>query len=222
MDQKVYQKAMSSRDGFTLIELAIVLSLIMILTAVTAPSLRGIVSSSKLKSSASEIHSLLTFARDVSITENTNYLVLFDLDEQQYWLADSEDFDMEDMSTSLAANQTESSSETETTTATSSEDEVFFLSRTSNLLGIPKEPKANVEIAMISVAHGSQATQITTGTDYVCFTPTGTAEEMTVYLVGSRGNGMSISVDGAIGRASVEKVDDTQMEELGLSLSEEE
>lgn len=214
MYKGIYQK-----NGFTLIELAIVLSLIMILTAIAAPSLRTFATSRQLKSSASEIRSLLMFARDVSITENTNYLVLFDLDEQRYWLASRDNFDIEDMSASLATNRSQSTS----STTSSSEDEEFSLSRTSNLLGIPKEPKNGIQIAMISVMHGSsEPNQVTTGTDYVGFTPTGTAEEATIYLANSNESVMSISVDQATGHVRVEKVSDADANEMGLSFTQEE
>jgi len=211
------------KDGFTLIELAIVLSLITILTAVTAPSLRNFATSRNLKSSASEIYSLLTYARDVSITENTNYLVLFDLDEQRYWLTSSDNFDLENMSASLvtSGSSTNSNSGTSTsnsgTSMTSSEEEPY-VSRTSNLLGIPQKPKSNIEIAMVSVAHGSsQTSQVTTGMDYVCFTPAGTSEEATIYLRDpTNGKGMSISVNQATGYVRIEKMTDAEMNELGF------
>lgn len=219
------------KDGFTLIELAIVLSLITILTAVTAPFLRNFATSRNLKSSASEIYSLLTYARDVSITENTNYLVLFDLDEQRYWLTSSDNFDLENMSASLvtSGSSTNSNSGTSTSnsgtsmtnseTSTTSSEEEPYVSRTSNLLGIPQKPKTNIKIAMMSVAHGSsQTSQVTTGTDYVCFTPAGTSEEATIYLRDpTNGKGMSISVNQATGYVRIEKTTDAEMNELGLS-----
>jgi len=209
---------MQNEKGFTLIELAIVLSLIMILTALAAPSLRSIAASSKLKSSASEIRSLLIYARDVSVTENTNYLVLFDLNNQRYWLASSDDFDLEDMSTSLAMNR---ESESETTTSTSSDEEETSFSRTDNLIGIPREVKTNITIAMISVSHGSQANPISTGIDYICFTPTGMAEAAEIYLQDSKGKNLSIIVDQATGHISIEKISQSEAEELGLTSVEE-
>jgi len=63
--------------GFTLIEIMLVLTLLVILSSITMPSIRGFAASTRLKSSARTIQDLLHFARDMAITERIGYLVVF-------------------------------------------------------------------------------------------------------------------------------------------------
>ena len=82
--------------GFTLIEVMIVLALIAILSSIAMPSLRGFAASTRLKSTAHAIRDMLNFARDMAITEQAAYLVVFDLTANRYWLASSETFNLGD------------------------------------------------------------------------------------------------------------------------------
>ena len=56
------------------------------------PTLKGFAVTRRLKASAYTIRSLLTFARDMAITDRTRTLVVFDLDNGRCWLASSETF----------------------------------------------------------------------------------------------------------------------------------
>ena len=78
--------------GFTITELLLVLTLIGVLSAISMPALKGFAATRRLKASAATLQSLLTFARDMAITDRTTYLVVFDLDNDRYWLASSETF----------------------------------------------------------------------------------------------------------------------------------
>ena len=91
-------------NGFTLIEVMIVLALIAILSSIAMPSLRGFAASTRLKSTAHAIRDMLNFARDMAITERGAYLVVFDLTANRYWLASSETFNLADPSTPLTTS----------------------------------------------------------------------------------------------------------------------
>jgi len=205
--------------GFTLIELTIVIALMMILYAVATPSLRNLAPSSRLKSSAREIQSLLTYARDVAMTENTVYLVTFDLDEQRYWLSSSEDFNAEDATSSLASASSSVFRFQQNTSVSdegvSSEGE-YGSSRTIMIAGIPRKPATGVEIAAINITHDyststlrSERTnfgeEITAGIEYIYFTPKGTSEDMILYLQGKTGKMMSVQVERETGKVSIRK-----------------
>ena len=211
--------------GFTLIELTIVVALMMILYAIATPSFRNLAPSSRLKSSAREIQSLLTYARDVAMTENVVYLVTFDLDEQQYWLASSEDFDAEDATSSLASSSAIYSSQQNTSVSEEEgiSEEQFGSSRTTMIAGIPRKPATGVEIAAVNITHDYSSSaysysdselsserinageEITTGTEYIYFTPKGTSEDMILYLQDKTGKMMSVRVERETGQVSIRK-----------------
>ena len=69
-----------SQSGFTVTELLLVLVLIGVLSAISMPALKGFATTRRLKASAQTLRSLLTFARDMAITDRTVYLVVFNLD----------------------------------------------------------------------------------------------------------------------------------------------
>ncbi|MBM3239338.1 prepilin-type N-terminal cleavage/methylation domain-containing protein [Candidatus Poribacteria bacterium] len=210
--------------GFTLIELTIVIALMMILYAIATPSLRNLAPSSRLKSSAREIQSLLTYARDVAMTENVGYLVIFDLDEQQYWLISSENFDSENATSSLVTASSFATSRSQQNTSVSeegsSEGEISSF-RTAMIAGIPRKPATGVEIAAINITHDYSSsanispdsssnpefnsTEVTTGTEYILFTPKGTSEDMVLYLQDKTGKMMSVRVKKETGQVSVKK-----------------
>ena len=83
MSQTRRLRYFTSETGFTLIEVMLVLTLIVILSSVAMPSLRGFAGSTRLKSSGSAIRDMLHFARDMAVTEGTAYLVVFDLDQNR-------------------------------------------------------------------------------------------------------------------------------------------
>ena len=91
-------------NGFTLIEIMLVLALIAILSSIAMPSLRGFAASTRLKSTAHAIRDMLNFARDMAITERAAYLVVFDLAANRYWLASSETFNLADPSMPVTAS----------------------------------------------------------------------------------------------------------------------
>lgn len=207
-----------SDAAFTLIEIMIVLTLIVILSSLAMPSLRGFTASMRLKSSAHAIRDMLCFARDMSITERAPYLVVFDFDWNNYWLASSETFDIEDASASSitsassivlqAANQQRLERE-------SSEAGKPMVSRTSNILGHPRSLSQNVTLSHMTTNHNFQSNQIDSGIDYIYFSPTGSSEETMLYIQDQQGKLMSIVVEGATGRVHTEELSSQQAESLG-------
>jgi type II secretion system protein H len=86
MPAKVFQRPLSREKGFTLLELILVMVIISTVLAMAAPSLRGFFSSRKTHDAASNILSLIRFARSQAITEGHTYRLNFDSDEGVYWL----------------------------------------------------------------------------------------------------------------------------------------
>ena len=206
-------KHFNLETGFTLIEVMLVLTLIVILSSATMPSLRGFAGSTRLKSSASAIRDMLHFARDIAITEGTTYLVVFDLDQNRYWLASSETFVVSDLTASLGANGSNAINQTEVRSSELSQPAV---SRTSMILGIPQEPNHNISLSQMVINHNSQTRHIHSGIDYIYFSPTGSSEELILYIQDQDANVVSISVEAASARVRIQDVGAEESEALGV------
>lgn len=209
----------NSRDGFTLIEVTIVLALIMILIGIASPSLKKVAETNKLKSTARMIRSLLAYARDVAITEGTDYLVVFDLEDQMFWLADRSALDQGDLSLSLAgapAAATSTAGSSSLTSTTSEETE--SVSRTSMILGVPQRPHENVMILAVETNHETGGQIITSGMDYIPFSMLGTSESSKVYLASPTGRYTAVVVKRS-GIISIEKVSEEELQGAGVDLS---
>ena len=205
-------------NGFTLIEIMIVLALIAILSSITMPSLRGFAASTRLKSTAHAIRDMLNFARDMAITERAAYLVVFDLTTNRYWLASNETFNLGNPSTPITAS---SSSLLPTQQPIAGQGNTTLQqmspSRTNAILGIPQKPGHNVSLARMITNHNFQTIQIDTGVDYIYFSPTGSSEDTVLYIQDQRSKTMSITVENATGRVRLQKINSQQLETLELT-----
>ena len=206
--------------GFTLIEVMIVLALIAILSSIAMPSLRGFAASTRLKSTAHAIRDMLNFARDMAITEQAAYLVVFDLTANRYWLASSETFNLGDPATPLAASPpslqpVQQPTADQGTTAL----QRTFPTRTNAILGIPQTPGHDVSLARMMTNHNFQTIEIDTGVDYIYFSPTGSSEDTVLYIQDQRGKVMSITVENAMGRVRLQNINAQQL--AGLELGNE-
>lgn len=205
-------KHLTSEKGFTLLEVMLVLTLLVILSSIAMPSLRGFSGSARLKSSASAIRDMLNFARDMAITEGITYLVVVDLDQNRYWLASSETFQMSDFNASLITNASNSINQTE---IQSSESSQLAISRTSMILGIPQEVNHNISLSQMVTNHDSQTRHIHSGVDYIYFSPTRSSEDTILYLRDHEGKMVSISVEAAGARVRIQDVGAEESRESG-------
>ena len=218
------------QNGFTITELLIVLTLIGILSAISMPTLKGFAATRRLKASASTLRSLLTFARDMAITDRTTHLVVFDLDSDRYWLASSETFNPSNPLTSAltAQNSTvvaavqnninrNSGLQTRPTTGTSASQAP--LSRSSGILGVPYPMEQNVTLAAMVTNHNGRTVTVDSGVAYIYFSPTSTSEDVFVYLQNSRNQIMSVTVEAASGRVHARQLTAQEVEMLGFATS---
>ena len=221
------RKRSSSRNfdsAFTLIEIMIVLTLIVILSSIAMPSLRGFTASSRLKSSVHGVRDMLRFARDMSITERSPYLVVFDFELNKYWLASSDTFEITDPSASSIASPSSTVIPVINQQRLEGESSVTgrpMISRTSNILGLPQSLGKNVTLSRMITNHNFQSRQVDSGVDYIYFSPTGSSEETTLYIQNLQGKLMSITVEGATGRIHTEGISSQQAKALGHVNTEE-
>ena len=224
MDKRVLRNSPTSQSqsGFTITELLIVLTLIGILSAISMPTLKGFAATRRLKASAYTIRSLLTFARDMAITDRTAHLVVFDLDNGRCWLASSETFNPStplasaltaQNSTAVAASPTNASGNPLTTTNTAQQE---TLTRTGGILGVPYPMEQDVTLAAMVTNRNGRTLEANSGVGYIAFSPNATSEEALVYLRNTRNQVMSIAIEPASGRVTVRQLAAEDIETLGF------
>ena len=218
-------------SAFTITELLIVLTLIGILSAISMPALKGFVTTRRLKASAHTLRSLLTFARDMAVTDRTAHLVVFDFDSDRYWLASSETFNPSNPLTSAltaqnstvvaaAQNNLNRNSGLQTPPTPGASASRVPLSRSGGVLGVPQPMEQHVTLAAMVTTHNGRTVTVDSGVEYIYFSPTSTSEDAFVYLQNSRNQVMSVTVEAASGRVRVRQLTPQEIEMLGFETSD--
>ena len=217
--------------AFTITELLIVLTLIGILSVISIPTLKGFTATRRLKASAYMLRSLLTFARDIAVTDQTPHLVVFDFDSDRYWLASSETFNPSNPLTSALTAQNSTvvaaiqnnlnrSSGLQTSPTTGASTSQVPLTRSSGILGVPYPMERNVTLATMVTNRNGRTVTVDSGVAYIYFSPTSTSEDAFVYLRNSRNQIMSVAVEAASGRVRVRQLTSQEIEMLGFETSD--
>ncbi len=218
-------------SAFTITELLIVLTLIGILSVISIPTLKGFAATRRLKASAYTLRSLLTFARDMAITDQTTHLVVFDFDSDRYWLASSETFNPSNPLTSALTAQNSTvvtaiqnnlnrNSGLQTSPMTGASAAQVPLTRSSGILEVPYPMEQSVTLAMMVTNRSGRTVQVDSGVAYIYFSPTATSEDAFVYLQNSRNQIMSVTVEAASGRVRARQLTSQEIEMLGLETSD--
>jgi len=194
-----------------------------ILSAVSMPTLKGFTVTRRLKASAHTIRSLLTFARDMAITDRTAHLVVFDLDNDRCWLASSDTFNPSSPlasaltaqnSTAVNASTTRTNGNPLATTNAAQQGGTF--ARASGILGVPYAMEKNVVLAAMMTHQNGRTVQVDSGVGHIYFSPTATSENSLIYLRNSRNQIMSVAVEAASGRVTVRQLAAEEIETLGF------
>jgi len=211
--------------GFSLIELSIVIFIILLMTSAAVPWMRTFAESTRLRSAARSIRSLMEFARSSAVTQRTEYVVLFDPSKREYWLSLMEFLNEESGSvvsdssrTSLSESLKSLAEKNSTGLLSENEEEVEgAFSRTGGILGIPKELPEGIEIARVSSPRSSSGNN---EVDYIVFHPDGTAEDFEIYLQSGSGRVFLLNVAEATGRTGIRELTVEEIEQLGLEVSQ--
>ena len=210
------------QSGFTITELLLVLVIIGILSAISMPTLKGFATTRRLKASASTIRNLLTFARDMAITDRTAHLVVFDIDNGRCWLASSETFNPNTpLASALTARNTTVGAATQNNTnvnpqATTNSVQQETLGRAGGILGVPYPMEQGITLVALVTNHNGRTLQSNSGAAYIHFSPNTTSAESLVYLQNTRNQVMSVAVEPASGRVIVRQLAPTEIETLGF------
>lgn len=168
----------------------------------------------------------MSFAQSCAVTQRTDYVVIFDATQNEYWLSllellDSESGDV--VTDSSRESLTESLDYVSGMNASElKEDDEGELqgsiSRTGGVLGIPRQIAGGIQIVQIVSPRSSSAVG---DVDYVTFFPDGTAEDFEVYLQNDSGRTFLITVAEATGRIAINELSTLEVEELGLEMTED-
>lgn len=190
------------------------------------PTLKGFATTRRLKASASTIRNLLTFARDMAITDQTAHLVVFDIDNGQCWLASSETFNPSTpLSSALTARNSTVGTAAQNNTnvtpqATTNSVEQGMSGRASGILGVPHPMEPGVTLAALETNRNGQTVQNDSGVGYIYFSPSASSEAALVYLQNTRNQVMTVSVEAASGRVIVRQLTSEEIETLGFTTSQ--
>lgn len=88
-------------EGFTLLELILVMVILSTVLAMAAPSLRGFFASRQTQDAAAQILALTQLARSKAVCEGTSYRLNFDAEEGTYWLMSQQSGAYERLKTDL-------------------------------------------------------------------------------------------------------------------------
>jgi general secretion pathway protein H len=167
-------KTRSRREGFTLIELIIVLVILSVITALVAPRLIQSLSRINVEATARRVASALRLARSLAVTEKVPYLAMFDMNA--------------DMLTVVSYEQArEERDSPEPKTDPAGEPRVYML---TDGIHLKKGVALNGET-------------ITTGTFQMAFFPGGGASGGEVVLGDDEGRYFSVAVDRIVGSVKI-------------------
>jgi len=227
------RRTWNDKSGFTLIELSIVIFIMLMMLSATVPWMRTFAESTRLRSSARSIRSLMGFARSSSVSERTEYVVVFDLEQAEYWLSL---LDLLDQGSGNVVSDASRTSLTESLEELSEMNEDLFdededveydeddeemegsYSRTGGILGIPKQLSGSID--MIQISSPRTESGASDGLKYITFYPDGTAEDFDIYLASQSGRVFIVSVTQSTGRAGVRELTDEEINELGFEVAD--
>jgi Tfp pilus assembly protein FimT len=193
------------------------------------PSLKTFAEGTKLRTAARSIRSLLEFARSSAISERTEYVVLFDSTNRQYWLSlkaflnetqggtltDSSRTNLTESLANLAEQNSTSISSNTSNSTSQSNNQNAVVTRTGGILGMPKDLPIGVEIVMIN---SPRSTGKNSSLEYVNFYPDSRGEDFEVYLQSSKGKVFLLSVSEATARTGIRELTNDEIEQIGLTM----
>jgi len=182
------------RNGFTLIELVVVLALISVIAAIVLPRLDPFVPQRRLKSAARMLSGTISLAYAEAIAKNRTYRLHFELESDRYWITEvTEDEEDEEAASAIGIRL---GTNFELLQYTDGAEDIEPELPSEPMLA-PKELPPGVHFASVEIRRDLSTPAL--GPQYIEFNPLGDASPATINLKNESGDAFAIRYDGVTG-----------------------
>jgi len=195
---------MAPRRGFTLIELMVVLTILVLLAGLVAPSFTRQYHEAKLRSTVRDLVALMQYARSQAVVEGTTYRLNIDRDGGRVW---------------VTYYETESEDTSRETEPQFVEDETILgASRTlPDGVTIREVQLGDEALAQLSDEALEQINALSNrlneeGTPFIAFAPSGTTDGARILLENEYEDRLAVTLDAITGRPEVLEEDEIEPE----------
>lgn len=183
------------KNGFTLIEMVMVMAIISVVAAIILPRLDPFVPQRRLKSAARRLSGAMSLCYGEAVSRNKNYRLYIDATEDKYWITEVEVIEEEEEESAaiglrigtrfeLLEYEESGSAEIEETAPT----EPLFA---------PTRLPQGVHFSSVDVGRGLTGGSV--GVRYIEFGPLGDATPATIQLTNEEGAAFTVYYDGVTG-----------------------
>jgi prepilin-type N-terminal cleavage/methylation domain-containing protein len=209
------RKIRRNQAGLTLIELVIVVSLLGLMVAITVPSVSNI-TGFNLKAAASQVGGTIRYTYDLAARKNSTFRIVFDLDEQAYWVESASDkFLLKSDKTDVRDGELEVEDEEEEERSRRFVSRSFIeggemwhpKSRTtfSSFAGkLTEKMKLPNEVVFQDVWVAHQSDRVTIGQAYLYCFPTGMTEQAVIHMGDGDEDVYTLQVEGLLGSVKID------------------
>jgi type II secretion system protein H len=190
---------MGSRRGFTLIELMVVLMILVLLAALTAPSFVRQYHEAKLKSAVRDLVGLMQYARSQAVVEGTTYRLNIDRDGGRVWVT------YYDIQADQTNNREPVYAEDESVLGASRKLPEGVTIREIQLGDEALSQLSDEALQEIGDVRGQLNEE---GTPYIAFSPRGTTDGARILLENDYEDQLAVSLDAITGRTQVLEEDE--------------
>ena len=182
------------RNGFTLIELVMVMVMLTVIAAIVLPRLDFLLPQRRLKSAARSLSSLISLAYGEAVAKNKTYRLYLDSSNGKYWVTEvSELEEDEDGPTAIGIRLGTQFELLQYEERGGTVDE----KAPTEPLFVPRELPPGVYFSSVKIQRGR--TKLAFGPEYIEFSPLGSANPATINLVNDEAEQFAIRYDGVTG-----------------------